>query len=112
MVSSPPRLKPPAAVSARSRLPRAVLSADQEADQNAALLQLRRVRGQAGPPLHLDQRLRRCAPLCTVLPADANGQHHLTGLLSSRCQEPPLLRPLPALAHADGKLDVLLLPHA
>lgn len=41
----------------------------------------------------------------------ANGQRDLTGLLSSRCQEPSLLRPLPALAHADGKLDVLLLPH-
>lgn len=34
---------------------------------------------------------------------------HQTCSLSSRCEEPPLLHPLPVLPHADGSLDVLRL---
>ncbi|KAF0042787.1 hypothetical protein F2P81_004124 [Scophthalmus maximus] len=57
---------------------------DKEADESAALLQLRRLRGEAGPPLGLDQRLHRC-------------------------EEPSLLHPVPAGARVHGSLDVLRL---
>lgn len=33
-----------------------------------------------------------------------------THLISSRCEEPSLLHPLPAFPRADGSLDVLRLP--
>lgn len=65
-----PNTRPLAAVSTSSDLLRAVLSADQEADKNAALFQLWCMRGEAGPPLHLDQRLHRCEQLWIVHPSD------------------------------------------
>ncbi|KAF7644763.1 hypothetical protein LDENG_00216270, partial [Lucifuga dentata] len=57
---------------------------DKETDENEPLLRLRRLCGQTGSSLHLDQRLHRS-------------------------EEPSLLRALPGFAGDDGSLDVLWL---